>query len=82
MIGIRYDLYNPNSDSTDSRGGKFLPSSQTIRTVSPLVGLTLPDRARLVFQYDHISDLLARDSKGVPTDFKNDQWTLRLQVML
>jgi hypothetical protein len=82
VIGFRYDQYNPNADSTDSRGGKVLPRSQTIKTYSPLVGLALPDRARLVFQYDHISDLLARDARGVPTDFKNDQWTLRLQVSL
>ncbi len=82
VIGIRYDQYDPNSDSTDSRAGKLIPRSQTIKTLSPLVGVALPDRARLVFQYDHVSDLLARDSRGVPTDFKNDQWTLRLQVTL
>ncbi|HEX4336438.1 MAG TPA: hypothetical protein VH062_11030 [Polyangiaceae bacterium] len=82
VVGIRYDLYDPNSDNTDSRGGKLIPRSQAIKTLSPLVGVTLPDRARLVFQYDHISDLLARDARGVPTDFKNDQWTLRFQVML
>lgn len=82
VVGIRYDAYDPNSDNTDQAGGKPLPRSQKITTVSPLVGLALPDRARLIFQYDHISDLLARDSRGVPTDFKNDQWTLRLQVML
>lgn len=82
VVGFRYDMYNPNADSTDSRVGKVLPRSQTIKTYSPLVGLALPDRARLVFQYDHIVDLLARDNRGVPTDFKNDQWTLRLQVSL
>jgi hypothetical protein len=82
VIGFRYDMYNPNADATDARAGQVLPRSQTIKTYSPLVGLTLPDRARLVFQYDHIADLLARDSRGVPTDFKNDQWTLRLQVSL
>src|SRR5260221_2559861 len=82
VIGFRYDSYDPNADATDSRGGKLVPKSQTIRTLSPLVGLALPDRARLVFQYDNIRDLLARDSRGVPTDFKNNQWTLPLQVML
>jgi hypothetical protein len=74
-------VYDPNSDNTDQVGGKTIPRSQKITTIS-LVGLALPDRARLIFEYDHVSDLLARDSRGVPTDFKNDQWTLRLQVML
>jgi len=33
----------------------------------------------LVFQYDFIHDALARDEAGVPTDKKNNTWTLRLQ---
>jgi len=82
VVGFRYDSYNPDSDLLDSRGGKFLPNNQTIATYSPLVGVTLPDRARLVFQYDFIRDHLARDKSGVVTDFTNDQWTLRLQVNL
>lgn len=82
VVGLRYDAYDPNADSNDRRGGKLLPVSQTVRTISPLVGLVLPDHARLLFQYDSVKDNLARDGRGVPTDFKNDLWTLRLQVML
>jgi hypothetical protein len=82
VVGFRYDSYNPDSDLLDSRGGVFLPNNQTIATYSPLVGLTLPDRARLVFQYDFIRDNLARDKSGVVTDLSNNQWTLRLQVSL
>jgi hypothetical protein len=47
-----------------------------------MVGLVFPGRARLVFQYDHILDLLGLDARGVPTDLRNDQWALRLQVEL
>ena len=82
VIGFRYDFYDPNSDFTETRRAKTVPTSEAIHTYSPLVGLVLPKRARLVFQYDFIKDLLARDSRGVPTDFKNDEWTLRLQVNL
>ncbi len=82
IVGLRYDVYDPNADVVDSRKGKLLPYSQKITTVSPLVGLVLPGRARLLFQYDFIKDSLARDLRGVPTDFKNDQWTMRLQVNL
>jgi hypothetical protein len=82
IVGFRYDTYDPDSDLIDSRGGQFLPTNQVITTYSPMIGLTLPDRARLVFQYDFIRDHLARDHTGVPTDFANDTWTLRLQVNL
>ncbi len=82
VAGVRFDFYDPNSDILEKRSNKILPSTQKIRTVSPLIGAVLPDRARLLFQYDFINDYLARDSVGVPTDFKNNQWTLRLQVQL
>jgi hypothetical protein len=82
VVGFRYDVYDPNSDVTDTRRGKILPSSQKITTYSPLAGLVLPGRARLLFQYDIIKDFLARNTLGVPVDFKNNQWTLRLQVNL
>jgi Phosphate-selective porin O and P len=81
-IGFRYDTYDPNSNAFDKRGGRLLPFSQAIRTASPLVGLTLPDRARLVFQYDVVRNALARTAQGVPTDLKANVWTIRLQVQL
>jgi hypothetical protein len=82
VVGLRIDAYNPNGDSTRQLGGNVLPLDQTITTFSPLVGLVLPNRARLVFQYDHIRDHEALDARGVPTDLRNDQWALRLQVEL
>ncbi len=82
VVGFRYDQYDPNADSQDRLGGKLLPVSQTVRSFSPLVGLVLPERARLLFQYDFIRDKLARDERGVPADLKNDTWTVRLQVQL
>lgn len=82
LVGFRYDFYDPNADVTDDRRAKIVPTAQQIRTYSPLAGLVLPGRTRLMFQYDIVRDFLARDKLGVPTDFKNDQWTLRLQVNL
>jgi hypothetical protein len=87
VVGFRFDHYDPNADFFDKRGGKLLPTSQSIDTFSPLVGLRLPDsgdgdRARLLFQYDFVRDHLARDGRGLPTDMKNDAYTLRLQVNL
>jgi hypothetical protein len=82
FAGFRYSMYDPNSDFLDSRRGRAEPRTQTVHTLSPMVALRLPDRARLSFQYDFIRDHLARDVSGVPTDAKNDQWTVRLQVDL
>jgi len=80
LVGFRVDYYDPNADVFDRRGGKLIPSSQAITTISPLAGLLLPGRAKLLFQYDFVRDRLARDARGVPTDFRNDAWTLRLQI--
>jgi len=79
IAGLRFDSYNPNSDFLDSQAGKLVPTSQTVRTFSPVVGFQVPHRARLVFQYDFVHDALARDAAGVPIDKKNNGWTLRLQ---
>lgn len=80
FAGLRYDSYDPDSNVFDTRGGKLLPRSMRVETFSPVVGLVLPERAQLSFQYDFVRDNLARDERGVPTDRRNDAWTLRLQV--
>jgi hypothetical protein len=79
VLGFRADYYDPNADVTDTQQGKLVPTNQRVVTFSPLVGAQLPRRTRLVFQYDFIRDHLARNALGVPTDLKNDAWTLRLQ---
>jgi hypothetical protein len=80
LIGFRSDFYDGDSDFLDKRRGEQVPAKQTIRTYSPLIGVVLPGQARLVFQYDVIVDSLARDTLGIPTNLRNNQWTLRLQV--
>lgn len=82
LIGFRYDVYEPNSNLFDSRAGKTYSMDQRITTYSPLVGLQLPQRARLMFQYDFIDDKLGRNAQGVPANLSNNAWTLRLQVQL
>lgn len=82
MVGLRYDYYDPNSNVFDKRGGQLLPFSEAISNISPLVGLALPDRARLLFQYDFNTNAYARTPQGVPTKLQNNGWTVRLQVQL
>ena len=82
QVGFRASYYDPNSDFFSDVRGRQVPTSLAATTLSPMVALLLPGRARLSFQYDFVSDSLAKDSEGVPTDAKNNQLTLRLQVEL
>lgn len=90
IVGFRYDSYDPDSDAFATIGGTVLPSKETIRTYSPLIGVVLPDHAhllfpdeaRLLFEYDVIRNELGRTATGLPTDLRDDTWTLRLQVRL
>ncbi|HWZ93197.1 MAG TPA: hypothetical protein VNW92_30265, partial [Polyangiaceae bacterium] len=82
QVGFRASFYDPNADFAQSVRGRQVPTSLGVRTLSPFVALVLKDRARLSFQYDFVHDYLAKDAQGVPTDAKNNQLTLRLQVEL
>ena len=82
QVGFRASYYDPNSDFFSDVRGRQIPTSVAVTTLSPMVALLLPGRARLSFQYDFVSDSLAKDGQGVPTDAKNNQLTLRLQVEL
>jgi hypothetical protein len=79
FVGARYDVYDPDSDLVDPRRGSLYARDAEIKTLSPIVGLRWPGIVRLTLQYDNVQDHLARDRRGVPSDVKNDQWTLRAQ---
>lgn len=79
IVGFRTDHYDPNADLLDKRRGRLIPADAAIRTYSPLVGALLPDRVRVLLQYDAVVDSLARDAQGVPTDLSNDRITVRVQ---
>jgi hypothetical protein len=81
-VGLRYDFYDPNSNAFDKRGGSLIPFSEAITTISPMAALVLPDRARLVIQYDAIHNAYARNALGVPTNLQDNVLTLRFQVQL
>lgn len=68
IVGFRYDEYAPTFRVARLGEGADLSRSSPFRTFSPTLAATLPGRARLVFQYDHV--------RGRPLDML----TLRLQV--
>lgn len=79
FVGVRYDVYDPNSDLVDARRGESIPTDASIKTLSPIAGAHWLGYGRITFEYDYIRDKLARDRRGVPTDVANNQWTLRVQ---
>jgi hypothetical protein len=82
LVGFRFDYYDPNADFLQSSGGQLLPVSQAIKTFSPLLGLQLPDRARFVFEYDLVRNLLGIAPSGVPVNLPDDHFAFRLQVQM
>ena len=82
FAGFRFSVYDPNADVFEQRRGSFQPRTQTVRTFSPEIGVAYPRWGRLLFEYDVVRDYLGRNASGVPTDAKNDTWTVRLQVTL
>jgi hypothetical protein len=82
ICGIRGDYYDPNADFLDDRAGKQVPTSLRVLGLSPMVGFVLPERGRLLLQWDIQDNRFARDETGVPTRLKNNAVTARLQVNL
>jgi hypothetical protein len=82
VCGVRGDYYDPNSDWLDERAGKQVPTSQRVFGISPMVGVVLPERARIVLQWDVQDNRFARDERGVPSRLKNNVFTARFQVNL
>lgn len=79
-VGARYDVYQPDRDATDARGGALVPLDPAVRTLSVALSLRIPDAGRLVFQYDRNSNALGRNADGSPTTLGANAFTARAQV--
>ncbi len=79
LVGVRYDYYDPRADVFTNKNGKIVPSKASMKTISPLLGVRLPDRLKLFAEWDIVRDHLATDERGVPADRKNNAVTFRLQ---
>ena len=70
FVGARYDVYDPDSDITDTRRGTLYSRDLSIKTLSPIVGVRWPGVARLTFQYDWVTDTYARTRAACPTTWR------------
>jgi len=82
-LGFRYDYYDPDMDSSDRQATVMLLSSQAISTYSTALALVEKSgtlSGRLIAEYDVVKDHQGRDYRGLPSDLKNNVFTLRAEV--
>jgi hypothetical protein len=75
-VGVRYDVYNPDRDSTNAVLGKSVPTELSYKTFA--FAASLRARAgRLIFEYDLNRNHLGRDAAGFPANLKDNAFTVR-----
>ena len=79
MAGVRYDLYDPDRDASETRVGRVFSRKRDFKTLSLAAAFTTP-YGRFVVEYDRNRNNLGRDLQGRPTNLKDDAVILRGQV--
>jgi hypothetical protein len=79
MIGVRYDLFDPDADSQERRPFAIVPKDSSLATWS-FLAMARWKKARLVAEYDRRTNHLGRDASGAPTNLADDSLTFRAVV--
>jgi hypothetical protein len=79
QVGIRYDHYDPDRDTTDLQGAKTVLSSLAYDTWA-FAGAVRTAGARLVAEFDLNRNHNGRDNAGMPTNLADNAFTLRAEV--
>ena len=75
-VGVRYDLYNPDRDSSVTEQARPVPEQLTYKTVA--LTAALRGRAgRLIIEYDVNRNHQGRDLAGLPTNLKDNVFAVR-----
>ena len=77
-VGVRYDTYNPDRDSTNPTK-PLIPTDLSYGTLSVVAVVGTP-MARLQLEYDHNTNHSGRDLMGRPANLKDDTLIVRGQV--
>jgi hypothetical protein len=80
QVGVRYDVYDPDRDANDLRGGVQVPKDGSYSTIAGTVAARYRGYGRLIAEYDHNTNALGRNSNGTPTTLASDQFILRAEV--
>ncbi len=79
VIGVRYDLFDPDADAQDQRPFAVVPKDSSVSTWA-LMAMARFKKARLVAQYDRRKNAFGRDASGAPSTLADDSFTLRAVV--
>jgi hypothetical protein len=80
VFGARYDVYNPNADSSQQRAANLVPVDRSYSTLA-LMAMLRYETARLVLEYDINHNPLGIGASGAPTTLADNALTLRAQVV-
>jgi hypothetical protein len=79
MIGVRYDFYNPDADSTNQVMGAQLPTALSYQTLSIAAALRGPS-GRLIAELDLNRNHNGRDINGNPANLADNAFFVRGEV--
>jgi hypothetical protein len=80
MIGVRYDVYNPDGDASQQRAANLVPVDRTYSTLA-LMGMLRYGQQRLLLEYDINKNPLGIGVNGAPTTLADNALTLRAQLV-
>ncbi len=80
MVGVRYDVYNPDGDASQQRAVRLVPIDRTYSTVA-IMGMVRYGRQRLLLEYDINKNPLGIGINGSPTTLADNALTLRGQLV-
>ncbi|MBX3189711.1 MAG: hypothetical protein KF819_21985 [Labilithrix sp.] len=79
IVGVRYDVFDPDADALDQRPFARVPNDTSLSTWA-FMATARWKKARLVAEYDKRKNALGRDVTGAPTTLADDSFTLRAVV--
>jgi hypothetical protein len=79
MLGVRYDFYNPDADSTNQVMGAQLPTALSYQTLAIAAALRGPS-GRLIAEFDLNRNHNGRDTQGNPANLADNAFILRGEV--
>jgi hypothetical protein len=81
QVGVRYDAYNPDLDSTDRRKGNPVLTDLSYSTLAVVGALRYQALGRLSVEYDINRNHNGRDATGRPTNLADNVLLVRAQAV-
>jgi hypothetical protein len=78
-LGVRYDYYNPDQDSSKNAKGSPVPTDASYSTLAVAAACVAP-WGRVIIEYDHNQNHLGINTSGMPGNLADDAVLLRGEV--